>query len=200
MKKFAKQFLALLLAMTMALGLLSSTAWATNVVDEPTGTQTAPADEQETAPADEAEEQTEAEEPTEDEPAAEEESTTQPQTAAQEPDTGVTVTADHIQLPEIQFEGANAVVAAALVKESGIEIDETDPAIIAARQELENMKVTVESDSPSTFEGETEKTPLTEEQIQTVLGMYALYQQQWAENADVLGVQMPYYLQYNDNN
>lgn len=130
----------------------------------------------------------------------EEESTTQPQTAAQEPDTGVTVTADHIQLPEIQFEGANAVVAAALVKESGIEIDETDPAIIAARQELENMKVTVESDSPSTFEGETEKTPLTEEQIQTVLGMYALYQQQWAENADVLGVQMPFYLQYNDNN
>ena len=198
MKKFAKQFLALLLAMTMALGLLSSTAWATNVVDEPTGTQTAPADEQETAPADEAEEQTEAEEPTEDEPAADEESTTQPQTAAQEPDTAVTVTADHIQLPEIQFEGANAVVAAALVKESGIEIDETDPAIIAARQELENMKVTVESDSPSTFEGETEKTPLTEEQIQTVLGMYALYQQQWAENADVLGVQMPFYLQYND--
>ena len=56
------------------------------------------------------------------------------------------------------------------------------------------------SDSPSTFEGETEKTPLTEEQIQTVLGMYALYQQQWAENADVLGVQMPFYLQYNDNN
>lgn len=91
-------------------------------------------------------------------------------------------------------------MAAALVKESGIEIDETDPAIIAARQELENMKVTVESDSPSTFEGETEKTPLTEEQIQTVLGMYALYQQQWAENADVLGVQMPFYLQYNDNN
>ena len=64
MKKFAKQFLDLLLAMTMALGLLSSTAWATNVVDEPTGTQTAPADEQETAPADEAEEQTEADDKT----------------------------------------------------------------------------------------------------------------------------------------
>ena len=175
MKKFAKQFLALLLAMTMALGLLSSTAWATNVVDEPTGTQTAPADEQETAPADEAEEQTEAEEPTEDEPAADEESTTQPQTAAQEPDTDVTVTADHIQLPEIQFEGANAALAATLVKDSNVEIDETDPAIIAARQELENMKVTVESDSPATFEGEDTKTAMTEEQINTVLGLYAQY-------------------------
>lgn len=96
------------------------------------GTQTAPADEQETAPADEAEEQTEAEEPTEDEPAAEEESTTQPQTAAQEPDTGVTVTADHIQLPEIQFEGANCGSGCRPGEGTGIEIDETDPAIIAA--------------------------------------------------------------------
>lgn len=70
MKKFAKQFLALLLAMTMALGPAQLYCLGNNVVDEPTGTQTAPADEQETAPADEAEEQTEAEEPTEDEPAA----------------------------------------------------------------------------------------------------------------------------------
>ena len=29
--------------------------------------------------------------------------------------------------------------------------------------------------------------------------MYSQYQKQWQDNADVLGVQSPFYLQFNDN-
>ncbi|MDD6211597.1 MAG: hypothetical protein PUB22_00365, partial [Clostridiales bacterium] len=73
---------------------------------------------------------------------------------------------------------------------SDAEIDENDPAIQAAAEELGEMTVTEEDGT---------QTALTEEQIQNVLGLYSMYQQQWKDNADVLGVQMPFYLQYNDN-
>lgn len=117
----------------------------------------------------------------------------------------------------IKFNGANAAVADNLVKDQDIEIDENDPAIAQLRKELEEIEVVGgeagEEDEVSTvalYDAEesedttdttdtTEKKKLTDEQITKVLGMYSQYQQYWTENADVLGVQMPFYLQYNDN-
>ena len=117
----------------------------------------------------------------------------------------------------IKFNGANAAVADNLVKDQDIEIDENDPAIAQLRKELEEIEVVGgeagEEDEVSTvalYDAEesedttdttdtTEKKQLTDEQIQTVLVMYSQYQQYWKEHADVLGVQMPFYLQYNDD-
>lgn len=82
------------------------------------------------------------------------------------------------------FQGVN------LLKTDGVEVDEDDPAIIAVSSELDNMKV---------LGADGEPTPLTEEQKQQVLAMFQQYLDQWADNADVLGVQTPFFLQYNDN-
>ena len=72
------------------------------------------------------------------------------------------------------------------------EIDESDPQIKTFRAELEAAEVTDEDTN--------EKVPLTEEQIQTALGMFQQYIDFREQNADVLGVQNPFYLQFNDNN
>lgn len=54
-------------------------------------------------------------------------------------DNTVTVSGTSIQMPVIQFKGANTIVAEALAK--NIEIDETDPAIKGLRKELENLEI-----------------------------------------------------------
>ena len=77
-----------------------------------------------------------------------------------------------------------------LTEEELNSVDESDPEIATIKEELQNIKV---------LNADGESVPLTEEQIQTVLGMYSEYQQQWQDNADVLGVQSPFYLQFNDN-
>ena len=69
-------------------------------------------------------------------------------------------------------------------------VDMDNPNMIVIEAELKNIKVLND-------DGET--VALTDEQIQTVLGMYQQYLNYWAEHADVLGVQMPFFLQYNDN-
>ena len=71
------------------------------------------------------------------------------------------------------------------------EVDESDPQIQTFRAELEAAEVT-DPDSG-------EKTGLTEDQIETVLGMFSQYLTFRTEHADVLGVQNPFYLQFNDN-
>ena len=76
-----------------------------------------------------------------------------------------------------------------MTPKDGVKIDKKDPTITVVEEELENIKVLNE-------DGETVK--LTAEQIQTVLGLYQMYMNQWKENADVLGVQNPFYLSYND--
>ena len=70
-----------------------------------------------------------------------------------------------------------------------VEIDEDDPAIITMSQELSNIKV---------LNAEGVPAPLTQEQIQQVLYLYQQYLDHWKANADVLGVQTPFFLSYND--
>ena len=70
-------------------------------------------------------------------------------------------------------------------------IDTDDPEIITIEEELK--ETTVLND-----EGETVK--LTQEQIQTILYLYSQYLDQWKANADVLGVQLPFFLKFNDKN
>lgn len=116
-------------------------------------------------------------------------------------------------LSGIKFEGANAAVADNLTRDQEVEIDETDPTIAQLRKELEGIEIVGgeanEEDGVSTvalYDAEEaddttateEKQKLTEEQIQNVLYMFGEYQEYWKANANVLGVQMPFYLSYND--
>ena len=84
------------------------------------------------------------------------------------------------------FSEANAAVMSA----DDVEVDTEDPAIAALAEELEEVEVVDE-------EGNT--VALSEEQIGTVLGMYQQYLDHWKANADTLGVQVPFFLAYNDN-
>ena len=111
-----------------------------------------------------------------------------------------------ISIPTINFQGANAAVAEQLTKD--VEIDESDPAIQSLREALENLEIEggeadqedndvygIATYSPST---DGKKEPLTEDQIKAVIGMYQQYLDQWSANADVLGVQNPFFLDFND--
>ena len=112
---------------------------------------------------------------------------------------------------DIKFDGANAAVAEALTKDA--KIDETDPTIQQLRKELEEVKVKGGEAGASNneanintadlyddeAEGQAESKRLTQEEIKKVLQMFSTYKKQWQDNADVLGVQMPFYLSYNDN-
>ena len=122
-------------------------------------------------------------------------------------DNTITVSGTDITMPVIQFKGANAALAEALTKD--VKIDENDPAIKGLRKELESITIT-DSDTETAdgtsaiaayaddSESNETKRPMTKEEIQTVLGMYQQYQQQWKDNANVLGVQNPFFLDFND--
>ena len=116
-----------------------------------------------------------------------------------------------ISIPKINFHGANAAVAEQLTKD--VEIDESDPSIQSLREALENIEIVggeegmedeksdvnaiaAYSDEET---GTTEKKGLSEEQINTVVGMYQQYLNQWSANANVLGVQNPFFLDFNDD-
>ena len=70
-------------------------------------------------------------------------------------------------------------------------IDTDDPEIATIEEELKETTV---------LNDEGEAVPLTEEQIQAVLYLYQQYLDQWKANADVLGVQLPFFLKFNDKN
>lgn len=84
----------------------------------------------------------------------------------------------------------DAMVASLEEEVKDTDVDTSNPEIKTFKRELKEAEVTDE---------EGEKVPLTEEQIQTALAMYQQYLDQRVANADVLGVQTPFYLQYNDN-
>ena len=89
------------------------------------------------------------------------------------------------------IDASTSDISAAMVGDDA-EVDTSDPTIDVVEEELKSMKI-------QAADGSGEKVALTDEQIQTVLGMFAQYQDQWKANADVLGVQMPFYLQFNDS-
>ena len=70
------------------------------------------------------------------------------------------------------------------------EVDYNDPAIVIMAQELRQIKVLNE---------DGQKVALTAEQIGTVLYLYQQYLDHWTANANVLGVQVPFFLTYNDS-
>lgn len=84
----------------------------------------------------------------------------------------------------------DAFFAPVLFGDGEVVIDEEDPAIIAMEDSLENVKVLGADGQP---------VPLTEEEKQTLLGLYQQYMEHWAANAHLLGVQTPFFLSYNDD-
>ncbi|MFQ9837628.1 MAG: hypothetical protein ACLRWT_09775 [Agathobacter rectalis] len=121
----------------------------------------------------------------------------------------VTISGITIQTPVIQFKGANAAVAEALTKD--IKIDESDPAIQSLREALGDLEMVggeagTESNESNIStadlyeaDEQAETKKLTADQINTVVGMYQQYLNQWSANANVLGVQNPFFLDFNDD-
>ena len=68
-------------------------------------------------------------------------------------------------------------------------IDTDDPEIATIEEELKEITV---------LNDEGKSAALTEEQIQTILHLYSQYINQWKDNANVLGIQVPFFLQFND--
>lgn len=89
---------------------------------------------------------------------------------------------------EISVDGEGVILLGA--GEEPAEVDTSSPTISVVEEELNNIRV---------LNDEGESVALTEEQIQTVLYLYQQYLYQWAQNANLLGVQTPFFLQYNDN-
>ena len=130
--------------------------------------------------------------------------------AAEEGDNEVKVDGGYtISIPTINFQGANAAVAEQLTKD--VEIDESDPAIQSLRKALEEVEIVggeagTESNESNIStadlyeaDEQAETKKLTEDQINTVVGMYQQYLNQWSANANVLGVQNPFFLDFNDD-
>ena len=92
---------------------------------------------------------------------------------------------------EIKLDGFNTTIKldTSLEADADVVVDEKDPAIKVVKAELKDMKVLNE---------DGESVPLTEEQINNILALYQQYLDNWAANANVLGVQTPFFLQYND--
>ena len=92
-----------------------------------------------------------------------------------------------------------------------MEIDESDPAIQSLRKALEEVEIVggeagTESNESNIstadlYEADEQETTqkLTDEQIDTVVKQYQNYLNQWADNANVLGVQNPFFLDFNDD-
>src|SRR5699024_9402600 len=191
MKRNSKRFLSLFLSVPMAMSLVATPVSATvpdgdsetTVVTDP-GTQE---NTDETAPETVEEPQEEAAETTtEESQEGADETASQGNTVFTVQDSLSTFTVDtsKIEAPEINVNEMQ------LTEEELNSVDESDPEIATIKEELQNIKV---------LNADGESVALTDEQIQTVLGMYSDYQQQWQDNADVLGVQSPFYLQFNDN-
>ena len=133
--------------------------------------------------------------------------------AAEEGDNEVKVDGGYtISISTINFQGANAAVAEQMAKD--VEIDESDPAIQSLRKALEEVEIvggeagtesnesnisTADLYEADEADGQETTQKLTDEQIDTVVKQYQNYLNQWADNANVLGVQNPFFLDFNDD-
>ena len=211
MKKRSKMLLSLFLSTIMVLSVVPSTVFA-----EPTHEETPAVQENTTEAVQDNTNTNEAEDPATEDPATEdsvtEDDATEATTDSSNTDTDenkVTISGITIQTPVIQFEGANAAVAEQLTKD--VEIDEEDPAIQSLREALGDLEMVggeagTESNESNIStadlyeaDEQAETKKLTEDQINTVVGMYQQYLNQWSANANVLGVQNPFFLDFNDD-
>ena len=218
MKQGFKRIVSMALIASMIATMAPSTAWAASVDNtDAAQVEAQTATDEEVVPAAESAAETEAVEvQTETEPAATEE--TEAQTETEE--TEIQTETEETETPvysigdiKINFQGANAAVAEQMAKD--VEIDESDPAIQSLRKALEEVEIVggeagTESNESNIStadlyeadEADKQETTqkLTKDQINTVIGMYQNYLNQWAANANVLGVQNPYFLNFNDDN
>ena len=214
MKQGFKRIVSMALIASMIATMAPSTAWAASVDNtDAAQVEAQTAADEEVAPAAESAAETEAVEvQTETEPAATEE--TEAQTETEE--TEIQTETEETETPvysigdiNINFQGANAAVAEQMTKD--VEIDESDPAIQSLRKALEEVEIVggeagTESNESNIStadlyeaDEQAETKKLTEDQINTVVGMYQQYLNQWSANANVLGVQNPFFLDFNDD-
>ena len=223
MKQGFKRIVSMALIASMIATMAPSTAWAASVDNtDAAQVEAQTAADEEVVPAAESAAETEAVEvQTETEPAATEE--TEAQTATEETEAQTATEETEIQTEtetpvysigdiNINFQGANAAVAEQMTKD--VEIDESDPAIQSLRKALEEVEIvggevgtesnesnisTADLYEADEADEQAETKKLTEDQINTVVGMYQQYLDQWSANANVLGVQNPYFLNFNDD-
>lgn len=209
MKKRSKKLLSLFLSAMMVFSVVPAVAYAEPAAEESTAEQTADQEDNTEAAQDDADADTAeatAKETDKDSSKTETATNNNVATQAENNENKVTVTGTSIQTPVIQFKGANAAVAEELTKD--VKIDESNPAIQGLRKELENLEIaggeagTDDATSRvATYAAEEEDTKvqkLTQEQIDTVVKQYQQYLDQWQANANVLGVQNPFFLNFND--
>ncbi len=206
MKKRSKMLLSLFLSTIMVFSVVPSTVFA-----EPAHEETPAVQENTTEAVQDNTNTNEAEDPATEDSVTEDDAT-EATTDSSNTDTDenkVTISGTTIQTPVIQFKGANAAVAEALTKD--IKIDESDPAIQSLREALGDLEMVggeagTESNESNIStadlyeaDEQAETKKLTEDQINTVVGMYQQYLNQWSANANVLGVQNPFFLDFNDD-
>ena len=214
MKKRSKMLLSLFLSAMMVFSVVPSTVLAETAPEETPAVQENPTEAvQDNTNTNEAEDPATEDSVTEDDATeATTDSSNTDNDAVAQTDTDenkVTISGITIQTPVIQFEGANAAVAEQLTKD--VEIDEEDPAIKSLREALGNLEMVggeagTESNESNIStadlyeaDEQAETKKLTEDQINTVVGMYQQYLNQWSANANVLGVQNPFFLDFNDD-
>ena len=194
MKKRMKKLASLLLSVSMTFSMISFPVYATPADDTENETAVMTESPETEAPADATGETTE--------PVAEEQETTQPETT--NPDTTEPESQQEEEQPTVtpieeNFTGytvhaedidVSGVTPYSVPVEEDVTVDENDPVMSTIEEELQGMTV---------LDEEGKSVPLTEEQIQQVLSMWKDYQDQWAANANVLGVQLPFFLSYNDS-
>ena len=208
MKQGFKRIVSMALIASMIATMAPSTAWAASVDNtDAAQVEAQTATDEEVVPAAESAAETEAVEvQTETEPVATEE--TEAQTETEETETPVYSIGDI----KINFQGANAAVAEQMAKD--VEIDEEDPAIQSLREALGDLEMvggeagtesnesnisTADLYEADEADGQAETKKLTKEQIDTVVKQYQNYLDQWSANANVLGVQNPFFLDFNDD-
>lgn len=206
MKKRSKMLLSLFLSTIMVFSVVPS-----RVLAEPAHEETPAVQENTTEAVQDNTNTNEAEDPATEDSVTEDDAT-EATTDSSNTDTDenkVTISGITIQTPVIQFEGANAAVAEQLTKD--VEIDEEDPAIQSLREALgdlemvggeagtESNKSNISTADLYEADEQAETKQLTEDQINTVVGMYQQYLNQWSANANVLGVQNPFFLDFNDD-
>ncbi len=214
MKKRSKMLLSLFLSAMMVFSVVPSTVLAETAPEETPAVQENPTEAvQDNTNTNEAEDPATEDSVTEDDATeATTDSSNTDNDAVAQTDTDenkVTISGITIQTPVIQFKGANAAVAEALTKD--IKIDESDPAIQSLREALGDLEMVggeagTESNESNIStadlyeaDEQAETKKLTEDQINTVVGMYQQYLNQWSANANVLGVQNPFFLDFNDD-
>lgn len=180
MKRRMKKLMSLLISVSMVFSVFTMPVYATSA----DGTESEQTVESETT---ETEDNTtgaaEETQPEETQPETTQPEETQPQTTTvEESFTTYTVNADDIDVSDVTTHG--------VVVDEEVVVDENDPIMTTVEEELGNIKVLNDDGEP---------VPLTEEQIQSLLYIYQQYQNQWADNKNILGVQLPFFLNYNED-